>query len=139
MKIIQAIQICRDIEKLYQNKDTNKMTPYSWGNLYQIKMPLKKSHFETIIESHRCDRHYSANEYVPTTFWTNLIGTAGNCATVPTTFTVMFNNNGVLPHAPNEKDLTIEGLPARLIYNKMKREYLKDWHATLKLQQERQK
>ena len=135
ISIFQAIKICRDIEKLYQNKSTNKMMSRNWGFLYGIQMP----HFETIIESHRCDRHYSANEYVPTTFWTNLIGTAGNCATVPTTFTVMFNNNGVLPHAPNEKDLTIEGLPARLIYNKMKREYLKDWHATLKLQQEQQK
>ena len=135
ISIFQAIQICRDIEELYQNKDTNKMIPCNWGNLYRIEMP----HFETIIESHRCDRHYVANKYVPTTFWTNLIGTAGNQASVPTTFTVIFNNKGVLPHAPKGKNIEIEGLPARLIYNKMKRKYLKGRQATIKLQQDKQK
>ena len=117
MKIIQAVQIWRDIEELYQNKGNNNITVWNRDNWYGINMPS----FGTIIDAHRCPRHKKMKKTVAPTFWTKLIGTAGDSTTVPTTFTVTFNNSGVLPHAPNEKDAEIEGLPALLIYNKLKR------------------
>ncbi|MBO7559634.1 MAG: hypothetical protein J6T27_00550 [Alphaproteobacteria bacterium] len=129
ISIFQAMQICNNIKDLYQNKNTNKMIPWNWSDLYQITMPG----FGTIIESHRIERHISTKEYIVTTFWTNLIGTGGQAAIIPTTFTVTFNNKGILPHAPNNQDLIIHGLPARLIFHTMKKEYLRDWHKAIGL------
>ena len=128
MNIFQAIQICTDVKRLYKNKDKNTFVSWNWSDWYQIRV----RDAGTIIESHRREKSLSPTEFVPCTFWTNLIGTAGYHATIPLAFTVTFNNNGLLPHAPMEADYMIEGFAARLIYNRMKKEYLKDWHATLR-------
>ncbi len=132
MNIFKAIQICCDIENLYQNKELNNMIPWNYSNFYQIRIP-KNNGATTIIESNRTESHFSATEFVPATFWTNLFGTAGNFATIPTTFTVKFNNDGSLPHATMEPNSMIHGLAARIIYNKMRKAYLDDWHATLRI------
>lgn len=128
MNVFQAIQICNDIKRLYKNKGKTEFVSWNYSNWYQIRV----RDAGTIIESHRRDKSLSATEFVPCTFWTNLIGTAGYHATIPLEFTVTFNNNGLLPHAPMEKDTKINGFAARLIYNRMRNEYLKDWHATLR-------
>jgi len=135
MNIFQALKIRKDITRLYQNKGQRQFIPFNYSNFYQIRIPNDR----TIIESNRREKYFSPNEFIPCTFWTNLIGTAGNFATVPLTFTVVFNNNGMLPHAPMEQGLRIHGFAARLIYNKMKKEHLADWHKTLREQQGKRK
>ena len=129
MNIFQALQICNDIKRLYKNKRTTPFVSWNYSQWYQIRV-----HGDgTVIESHRRDKSLSPTEFVPVTFWTNLLNTAGNHATIPLEFTVTFNNNGVLPHAPTEQNLRINGLPARLIYNRMRKEYLADWHKQIGL------
>ena len=132
MNIFQTYQICRDIKKLYKNKSNMPFLPWNWSTIYQIRVPG----CGIIIESCRREKYLSPTEFVPDNFWTNLFNTAGNHATVPLEFTVLFNNNGLLPHAPMVRNMRIHGLPARLIYNTMRQEYLKDWHKTLKQQRE---
>lgn len=135
MNIFQAVRIRRDIKKLYRFKEQEPFLSWNYSNFYQIRIPDV-----IVVEAHRCEKYISPDKFVPFNWWTSLIGTAGNYATIPLTFTITFNNNGMLPHAPMEPNYMIHGLAARLIYNTMKKEYLADWHKTLKKQhQERQK
>jgi hypothetical protein len=129
MNIFQTIQICNDIKKLYKNKGTTPFIPFNYNQFYQIR--THDGH--AIVESQRREKYLSPTEFVPVNFWTNLFNIAGNHATVPLEFTVVFNNNGLLPHAPMEQDLRIHGLPARLIYNRMRKEFLADWHKQIGL------
>lgn len=136
MNIFQTYQICRDIKKLYKNKSNMPFLPWNWSTIYQIRVPGHG----TIIESYRREKHLAYDEFVYANFWTSLIGTAGDFKTIPLTFTVTFyNKDGLLTHAPTESGIAIQGLNARLIYNTMRQEYLKDWHKTLKQQQEQSK
>jgi len=132
MNIFRALQVCNDISRLYMYKDKIPFIPWNYSQFYQIRV----QNVGTIIEAHRCEGHLSPTEFVPVNFWTNLFNTAGNHATVPLTFTVIFNNNGMLPHAPMQQDLRIHGLSARLIYNRMRKEHLNDWHKTIELQKQ---
>ena len=129
MNIFQAIQICNDIKYLYKHKTAKPFIPLNYNQIYQIRV----RDGSTVIESQRREKYLSPTEFVPVTFWTNLFNTAGNHATIPLEFTVVFNNNGLLPHAPMEQDLRIHGLPARLIYNRMRKEFLADWHKQIGL------
>ena len=135
MNILQALKIRSDIKQLYRNKEQKPFCSWNSSNCYQIRIPDV-----AVLEAHRCEKYISSTEYVPCNWWTSLIGTAGYSATIPLTFTVTFNNNGMLPHAPKEPNYIIHGFAARLICNTMKKEYLADWHKTLKKQHlERQK
>lgn len=135
MNIFKAMQICGDIKRLYQNKGEDDFASWNYSNWYQIRTPNDGK----ILESHHREKSLSPSEFVPVNFWTTLIGTEGNHATIPQEFTVTFNNNGMLPHAPMEKDYVIHGIAARLIYNRIKKEHLADWHKTLKQQREKRK
>lgn len=122
MNIFQTIQICNDIKKLHRTKGIERIysnLPLYRSNWYKIKV-LNDG---TTIESGRTKKHISSDRFVRTNLFTLLFNTAGNYAVEPVTFTVIFNNNGLLPHAPTGENYRIRGLPARVIYNKMRREF----------------
>lgn len=130
MNIFQSLQICNDIKQLYREKEQKPFLSRNYfNNEYQIRIPDV-----TVISANRCEKSISTTEFVPFNWWTRLAGTAGERAIIPLTFTIIFNNNGMIPHAPVGQDYIVHGLAARLIYNRMKKEHLADWHRTLEKQ-----
>lgn len=121
MNIFQAKQICKDIENLHKTKGIRRV--YHRLPLYQYtKYSIDILNDTSKISASRSEKHLSADKYVPINLWTLITDTAGNYATIPLTFTVEITNKGLLPHAPAEK-CEISGMAARIIYNKMKKEY----------------
>ena len=124
--VSQALQICKEVGQLYKDgiikPDWNQ-----FGDSYYF------SKNNTELYTQRIDKYYSSTEYVPTNFWTDLIGTAGNHATVHTHWVADIHNTGVLLSVPVSKETErfyYSGLPALIIYIKMRRLYNKHKKAT---------
>ncbi len=132
MNIIQAIQICNDIENLRHFKKIRRFRPdlkeveriYHHLPLYQYtSYSIDILNDKSKIEASRREKQLSPDEFVPCNFWTFITGTEGNFKTLPLTFNVEITNNGLLPHAPKGENITCSGVAARIIYNKIRKEF----------------
>jgi hypothetical protein len=121
MNILKAIRICKDIESLHKNGGKERIYHRNciyWPPRYSIDILGDKSkitatrHEESISE-----------ETVPFNFWTCLTGNYGYHKTVPLYFDVVINNNGFFTNIPKGDNFTFQGLAARIVYNKMRKEY----------------
>ena len=122
MDIFQAVKICRDIKKL--NRTENICRVYSRrllckSNWYEIRVFDDNS----VIESGICRHELADDKIVPNNLWATICNTSGTFKPLPLRFTVKLNNKGILPHAPVNECQIIHGLPALLIYNRVRHEY----------------
>ena len=120
--VLQALQMSREIKQLCKYEIIEPRFSYSLGSYGFTKRG-------TELRTWCTDKHLSCSEYVPVNFWTNLIGTAGDYATIHKNWTVELYNSGILA-SEYVGQHTYTGLPARIIYNKMRRMYKKHKQAT---------
>ena len=120
--VLQALQTSSEIKQLCKNK----IIEPRWNPFLDSYGFTKRS---TELRTWCINKHLSCSEHVPVNFWTNLIGTAGNYATVHTTWTVEMYNSGILSSEYIGQH-TYTGLPARIIYTTMRRMYKKHKQST---------
>ena len=123
MNIFQAMQICYDIKQLYSLIYVKNDTVTLFEDYDYVQDYILKRKNQCIIQASHYNKRRSHTDFVPFTKWNCCIKRAGNYKIIPENFTVCINNNGVLPHAPIDKDYTVRGLPAKIIYQKLRKEY----------------
>ena len=131
MNIFQAMQICHDTKKLHIKQDAKSTNVVFFDDSDYVQNYILETNDDCIIIASRYNKRRSHTDFVPFTKWNCYTRRAGNYKMIPENFTVHINNNGVLPHAPKDTDFTVRGLPAKIIYNKLRKEY--------KLSQEKQR
>lgn len=123
MNIFQAMQIYYDIKRLYSFIYIKHDRVTLFEDDEHAQNYILKEKDNCIIKASHYNKHRSDTEFVPFTKWNCYTKRAGNYKIIPENFTVCINNNGVLPHAPIDKDYTVRGLLAKIIYQKLRKEY----------------
>lgn len=120
--VLRALQMSREIKQLCKDEIIEPRFSHSSGSYGFTKL-------STELRTWCIDKHLSCSQHVPVNFWTNLIGTAGDYATVHTNWTVEMYNSGILSSEYTGQH-TYTGLPARIIYTTMRRMYKKHKQST---------
>lgn len=121
MNVFKAIKMCKDIKSLRRNGGKERI--YHYYNAYFFKEYSIDILGDKSKITSAWHRKSISDEKVPFNLWTCLTGTYGNYKTTPVYFDVNIENNGFFKNIPAKKDFKFKGLAARIVYNKMRREY----------------